>query len=137
MQSFHRAEFLKILEKNIPSSYRTHFGKRLESYEDSTSNPITLRFKDGTTATCDVLIGADGVKSAVRRSMFADLAAKAQDDAQAAAYLQCIDPTWSGVVTYRALIQADSFKEDYPDHVALSTPTLVRLSISFYQKPLY
>ena len=84
MQSFHRAEFLKILEKNIPSSYRTHFGKRLESYEDSTSNPITLRFKDGTTATCDVLIGADGVKSAVRRSMFADLAAKAQDDAQAA-----------------------------------------------------
>ncbi|KAI0085592.1 hypothetical protein BDY19DRAFT_442598 [Irpex rosettiformis] len=122
MQFYHRAEFLKILEKHVPPSYRTHFGKRLVSYEDSSPDPIVLHFKDGTTAQCDMLVGADGIRSAVRRAMFTALAAKAQDDALAATYRQCVDATWSGVVTYRALVQADAFKADYPNHAALSTP---------------
>ena len=135
MQSFHPAEFLKVLEKNIPVDYRTHFGKRLESYEDSAPDPIVLHFKDGTTAECDILVGADGIKSAVRRTMYTELAAKAQDDTQAAAYRQCIDATWSGGVTYRALVQARSFRSDYPDHAALSSPVCVGPLLS-YSGPL-
>ncbi|KAI0729300.1 hypothetical protein BC629DRAFT_1601528 [Irpex lacteus] len=118
LQTYHRAEFLKILEKNMPSTYRTNFGKRLVSYEDSASEPVTLHFKDGSTATCDVLVGADGIKSAVRRTMFNDLAAEAQDENQAAAYRKHVEATWSGVVAYRSLVQAETFKANYPSHTS-------------------
>ncbi|HUQ61312.1 NAD(P)/FAD-dependent oxidoreductase [Lentzea sp.] len=40
------------------------FGKRFERYERD--GAITLRFEDGTTAECDVLVGADGIGSRVR-----------------------------------------------------------------------
>ncbi|MFJ8960727.1 FAD-dependent oxidoreductase [Lentzea sp. NPDC102401] len=40
------------------------FGKRFERYEQG--DDITLRFEDGTTASCDVLVGADGIRSRVR-----------------------------------------------------------------------
>ncbi|KAI0689374.1 hypothetical protein BC835DRAFT_255975 [Cytidiella melzeri] len=122
MQPFHRAEFLKILENRIPSNYRKNFSKRLVSYEDIAPNPIVLRFKDGTTAECDVLVGADGIKSAVRRAMFVSLAEEQQDSRHAEAYRQCVDAKFSGVVTYRALVQAEALKAEYPDHPALSQP---------------
>jgi salicylate hydroxylase len=128
MVSFHRAEFLEILENHIPPHYRVHFSKRLVSYEDSAPKPIVLHFKDGTTGECDILVGADGVKSAVRRTMFTDLAAKAQDEGQAAAYRRCIDATWSGLVTYRALVKSEDFKTEYPEHIALTSPICVRTS---------
>ena len=40
------------------------FGKRFERYEQN--DAITLHFEDGTTAECDVLVGADGIGSRVR-----------------------------------------------------------------------
>ena len=93
---------LKILEENIPSEYRPHFNKRLVSYEDSAPEPVKLHFADGSSATCDILIGADGIKSAVRECMFSDLASKALDETQAADYRRCMKPTWSGIIAYRA-----------------------------------
>lgn len=41
------------------------FDRRFERYE-RTANGITLHFADGTTETCDVLVGADGLNSRVR-----------------------------------------------------------------------
>jgi 2-polyprenyl-6-methoxyphenol hydroxylase-like FAD-dependent oxidoreductase len=41
------------------------FGKRFERYEQG--EDITLHFEDGTTARCDVLVGADGIRSRVRQ----------------------------------------------------------------------
>lgn len=69
---FYSAELLDIMIKSVPESY-CRFGKRLSSFVDAnaaTKEPIHLSFDDGTTAVCDVLIGADGVKSAVRTSLF-------------------------------------------------------------------
>ncbi|MGW6936103.1 FAD-dependent oxidoreductase [Lentzea sp. NPDC054927] len=46
------------------------FGKRFERYEhqrDENNGAITLHFEDGTTAEADVLVGADGIRSRVRR----------------------------------------------------------------------
>ncbi|WP_043670507.1 FAD-dependent oxidoreductase [Streptomyces xylophagus] len=45
------------------------FGKKLVRYDTSATGdgPVTAHFADGTTATGDVLIAADGVNSAVRR----------------------------------------------------------------------
>lgn len=125
MRSFHRAEFLRILERHIPSTYRTHFSKRLTSYDEHAQGPVVLRFRDGTTAKCDILVGADGIKSAVRKIMFTKLATKEQDKDRAATYRRCVDATWSGVVTYRALIPTDTFRAEYPDHPALSFPVFV------------
>lgn len=42
------------------------FGKRFERYEHN-GDGITLYFEDGTTAECDVLVGADGIQSRVRQ----------------------------------------------------------------------
>lgn len=41
------------------------FGKRFVRYEQG--EDITLHFEDGTTARCDVLVGADGIRSRVRQ----------------------------------------------------------------------
>ncbi|RAS61099.1 2-polyprenyl-6-methoxyphenol hydroxylase-like FAD-dependent oxidoreductase [Lentzea atacamensis] len=41
------------------------FGKRFERYEQG--DDITLHFEDGTTASCDLLVGADGIRSRVRK----------------------------------------------------------------------
>lgn len=44
-----------------------HYGARLTHCTTDPSGTVTARFADGTTATGDVLIGADGVNSAVRK----------------------------------------------------------------------
>jgi 2-polyprenyl-6-methoxyphenol hydroxylase-like FAD-dependent oxidoreductase len=43
-----------------------HFGKKFIAFEDAPDGSITARFEDGSTATADVLIGADGASSRVR-----------------------------------------------------------------------
>jgi 2-polyprenyl-6-methoxyphenol hydroxylase-like FAD-dependent oxidoreductase len=42
------------------------FGKTFVHYEEAADGPIVLHFADGSTATCDVLVGADGGNSPVR-----------------------------------------------------------------------
>ncbi|MFF1741039.1 FAD-dependent oxidoreductase [Streptomyces mirabilis] len=44
-----------------------HYGARLTHYDTDRSGAVTAHFADGTSATGDVLIGADGVNSATRR----------------------------------------------------------------------
>ena len=43
-----------------------HFGKKLTHY-DADENGVTAYFEDGTKVTGDVLVGADGIRSAVRK----------------------------------------------------------------------
>ena len=59
-----RATLREIVMMGIED--RCHFNKRLLHY-DATSEGITANFTDGTTATGDVLIGADGIRSVVRQ----------------------------------------------------------------------
>ncbi|MFI1368334.1 FAD-dependent oxidoreductase [Streptomyces griseochromogenes] len=44
-----------------------HYGARLTHYDNNASGSVTAHFADGTSASGDVLIGADGVNSAVRK----------------------------------------------------------------------
>lgn len=50
----------------------THFGKRVLSYE-SGPDGVTVSFTDGSTTHGDILVGADGIRSAVRAQRAPDL----------------------------------------------------------------
>jgi 2-polyprenyl-6-methoxyphenol hydroxylase-like FAD-dependent oxidoreductase len=66
MQIVDRADLHRVLhDRAIEAGVQVHYGKRLVGVEN-TSSGVTARFSDGSTATADVLIGADGVRSTVR-----------------------------------------------------------------------
>ena len=96
MQSVHRAHFLDELIKGVPA-HRAHFNKRLERLEDSDDDKgVHLFFKDGTSATADLVIGADGVHSRVREYLMGTEAAK---------------PVFTGSIVYRGLVSMDAAVE--------------------------
>ncbi|HUQ58206.1 NAD(P)/FAD-dependent oxidoreductase [Lentzea sp.] len=59
-----RAALRRILLSGLANA--VHFGRKLTHYE-STARGVAAFFADGTTASGDVLVGADGIGSAVRR----------------------------------------------------------------------
>ena len=64
----HRAELQQLLAAELGSS-AIHLGARCISIQDG-SQAVTARFADGREVQADVLIGADGVHSAVRARLF-------------------------------------------------------------------
>jgi len=59
-----RATLRQILLTGLDA--RVHYGKMLERYQSSPEGVVAY-FADGTSARGDVLVGADGIRSAVRR----------------------------------------------------------------------
>ncbi|MGH7839514.1 MAG: FAD-dependent monooxygenase [Candidatus Binataceae bacterium] len=65
--TFKRAElFQALVDEALRRGIHIEYGKRLVGLDQSASSVIAS-FKDGTTATGDVLIGADGLRSTVRK----------------------------------------------------------------------
>ncbi|EIM90613.1 FAD/NAD-P-binding domain-containing protein [Stereum hirsutum FP-91666 SS1] len=122
-RDFHAAILSRL--ENDPNCF-THTYKRLLSYtehksESEASVGITLNFADATKVTCDILIGADGLKSVVRHCMYESLALMAEPRAldqalrfdgkerqKRQALLSLKMPVWSGVLVYRALVSAET-----------------------------
>ena len=70
--AIHRAKLQRILLAALPAA-NVHLGKRLTQITQDASQvtgQVAAQFADGSTATGDVLIGADGIQSAVRRQLF-------------------------------------------------------------------
>ncbi|KAH7905241.1 FAD/NAD(P)-binding domain-containing protein, partial [Hygrophoropsis aurantiaca] len=135
LMRFHRADFHHVLLSHISSSCRIHYAKRLAtyvqpSYSGNDASPITLTFIDGTTATCDILIGADGVRSAVRGTLMRE-SAQHSSGKDAKIRLSCVEPVWSGVTAYRTLICTEKLRARDPNHRALSAPTMAN-AVSFF-----
>jgi salicylate hydroxylase len=81
----HRADLLDVLAAALPDGIAT-LGKRCVSVE-STGSSAVARFADGTEVEADVIIGADGIHSAVRTALFGPDA-----------------PRFTGKICYRSVI---------------------------------
>lgn len=129
--AFHRSAFQKTLENHLNLSTTTcHLSKRLVSYKQSRNTdsyePIVLNFSDGSAATCDVLIGADGIYSVTRQELLRDHAKESLD--QAADLLDKADAVWSGTVAYRGIVPVEKLAAVSPNHRALTKPVNVSIS---------
>lgn len=69
--AIHRARLQSILHQTL-SSTKIHTGKRLISVSED-CHGVTAFFHDGSQATGDCLIGADGLRSVTRQQLFGDL----------------------------------------------------------------
>jgi salicylate hydroxylase len=87
--SIHRADLLDVLGAALPESI-LHLGARCESVE-STSTGAVARFTDGSEVEADVVVGADGIHSAVRASLFGPDA-----------------PRFTGKICWRCLVPIDA-----------------------------
>ncbi|KAL1752869.1 hypothetical protein FB107DRAFT_292847 [Schizophyllum commune] len=142
----HRADFQTVLVARLKKLGRDNVvcSKRLSSYSDASSSfdapaPTFSGSSSsciacyGTVATCDVLIGADGLKSRVRVGMMERLVTEATRQAagpagaSGEALAAAAQPVWSGFVAYRVLISADKLRERAPEHSLLSNPMLGEL----------
>ena len=84
----HRGD-MHALEMSTLAPGSVHFGKHLTTVEDR-DDDVLLRFADGTTATADIAIGADGINSKLRETLLGPEV-----------------PNYSGWVGHRALIRAE------------------------------
>ncbi len=81
----HRADLLDVLAAALPDGIAS-LAKRCVSVESAGSSAVA-KFADGTEAEADVIIGADGIHSAVRTSLFGPDA-----------------PRFTGKICYRSVI---------------------------------
>jgi salicylate hydroxylase len=92
----HRADLHSALAAKVHElGGVVHLGWRVVNFAESTDK-ITVHFADGESATADLLVGADGVKSAVRRQLIGP------DNA-----------VYTGDAAWRLTIPADKLPEDF------------------------
>lgn len=89
--TLHRADLMHCLESRIDSDM-IHFSKRLKSVEENADGAKVV-FEDGTERQFAAVIGADGIHSVVRRSLFGEES-----------------PRFTGVVAFRAVVPADKLE---------------------------
>lgn len=83
--TIHRADLLKAMEGQIPGA-ALHLGKSVSGVVNDDTR-TAIEFADGTSEDVDIIVGADGIHSAVRNALFG------KDE-----------PRFSGIVSYRAVI---------------------------------
>ncbi|KAJ7473609.1 hypothetical protein B0H11DRAFT_2236442 [Mycena galericulata] len=111
----HRPTLLEILQSKLSSDCHIHTSKRLAGYTVADDGTVHLSFADGSTATADVLVGADGVHSATRASMFGALGG---------GYEAYVAPVFSGTIAYRGMLPKAKLIEAFRDHRGLNDPKL-------------
>ncbi len=92
----HRADLLDVLAASIPPAV-AQLAKRCVSVSQA-GDVVAARFTDGTEIEADVLIGADGIHSAVRASLFGPDA-----------------PRFTGKICWRCVVPVASVPGGLPD----------------------
>ena len=85
----HRADLLDVLAGSLPDGIVT-LGARCVAVEPN-GGVAAARFKDGSEIEADVIVGADGIHSAVRASLFGP-----------------DDPKFTGKICYRSVVPVDA-----------------------------
>ncbi|KAK0450371.1 uncharacterized protein EV420DRAFT_1646605 [Desarmillaria tabescens] len=101
IMTFHRGQLQQSFLQYLPPLCLVHYSKRLQSYSRQPSGEIQLVFRDGGHATCDVLVGADGIHSAVRAQLMQDeaqIALRSGRPDAAEEILTAIEPIWTGSI---------------------------------------
>ena len=88
----HRADLLAALAAAVPAE-RVHLGHRLVDVIDR-GDRVEARFANGARVEADVLVGADGIHSTVRRALFGP-----------------DEPRFTGCVAYRGLVPAERLRD--------------------------
>ncbi|KAI0435894.1 hypothetical protein F4803DRAFT_544062 [Xylaria telfairii] len=135
----HRADFLQELLADIPRE-RMHASKKLLKIDEN--GPITLRFTDGTTHECDVLIGADGIHSVVRRLVLGENDPAASPQNSGAWFLMTLQPFGKAQVSLgKELVNMEDAREygwagknAFLMHNILSDGQLVQFAIAANDK---
>ncbi|UYG07839.1 FAD-dependent monooxygenase [Halomonas sp. M4R1S46] len=89
--TIHRGDLLQALEKALPDE-ALHLGKQAERIEQG--EPMRIHFADGSHADVDLVIGGDGIHSAVRRELFGE-----------------DQPEFTGLVSYRSVVPRSAVPE--------------------------
>ncbi|PPQ92525.1 hypothetical protein CVT25_010358 [Psilocybe cyanescens] len=113
--AFHRADVQEVLLKHISPSIQVHLSHRLITYRETAQGEIELQFKNGSTASCDLLIGADGINSVIRKTFLRNKNKWSEEEASKKA-----QPLWTGSTVYRNTIDAEIIRKDSPNHRALT-----------------
>ncbi|PMD32278.1 FAD/NAD(P)-binding domain-containing protein [Hyaloscypha variabilis F] len=90
---FHRGHLQQALLKHIPRDI-IHLKKKLVVATVDHRDGVKMQFQDGTTATADILIGADGIRSGVRTAFVPDF-----------------ELEWSGHTAFRGIFDASLVKD--------------------------
>jgi len=92
----HRSDLHRLLSEAVPQK-SIHLGKRCTAVE-SRNGSAGLSFSDGTSAEADVIVGCDGIRSAVRAYLFGGEG-----------------PHYAGTMCWRALAPTSALPADYHD----------------------
>jgi len=97
----HRADFHRLLVEKVRQldPEAIELGRQVEGFSESDAG-VVVRFADGGQAEGEVLIGADGIKSPVRRELLGDTPAH-----------------YTGDVAWRALVPSERLPADIMDPI--------------------
>jgi salicylate hydroxylase len=96
-QLIHRGDFIEALLSTLPEEM-IHIGHKLVKIEEQ-NDEVALSFSNGTEVTADLVIGADGIRSTVRKQLLSDA-----------------EPVYSGEHAYRIVLPLDEARGLMPDN---------------------
>lgn len=111
MARFHRASLQRALVDALPGDVELSLGKRVESVDlgsgkHQTDEGVKVSFADGSVVEADLLVGADGIHSKIRKHFVPDH-----------------ELTWTGMVAFRAAFDFSIVQhiKDLPEDAAFWT----------------
>ncbi|KAF9264215.1 FAD/NAD(P)-binding domain-containing protein [Marasmius fiardii PR-910] len=100
--------------------YNIHVSHRLTKFTETEKDTVELEFSNGTKAECDLLIGADGIRSVVRKS----LRNKGKSAGIEDGHWSPKDMIYSGSIVFRGLVPRERLEKMNPNHSTLSGPVM-------------